>query len=156
MRESAFVSDLRTWAMRPLLVVVKMCKRMSRCVFAGVCAHECWCRCLCTSATCSAVLCMIMSVCMCFRVHGGDYHSKSACFSWVGAAAVSVCLGPGLFADKRMLRDQWFSTCQSEQKDKRWKKKEVILGGQNDGGLETINKVSWELNNWGIDRKSVV
>lgn len=89
-----------------LLVVVKTCKCMSRCVFAWGWAHECWCQCLCTSATCSVVLCMIMSVCMCFCVHGGDDHSKSACFSWVGATAVSVCLGPGLFADKRMLRDK--------------------------------------------------
>lgn len=138
------------WVMRLRLVVFKMCQCINRCVLAWGCAHECWCRCLCTSATWSVVLCMLMSVRMCFCVHGGDYRSKSVCYSWAGATAVSVCLGPGLFADKRMLRDKWFSTCQSEQKDKRWKKKGVSMGGvQNDGGFQTNSGMSRELNNGG-------
>lgn len=126
----------------------KMCQCINRCALAWGCAHECWC--LCTRATWSVVLCMLMSVRVCFCVHGGDYRSKSVCYSWVGATAVSVCLGPGLFADKRMPRDKWFSTCQSEQKDKRWKKKGVSnVGVWNDGGFQTNCGVSRELNNGG-------
>lgn len=58
-------------------------------------------------------------------VHGWDYHSKSVCYSWVKAIVFSQCLGLSLFMDKRMLRGKWFSTCQSEEKDKRWEKREV-------------------------------
>lgn len=129
--ESVFGSDLRVWVMRLQPAVFKMCQCMSRCVLAWGCVRECWCWCLFTSATWSVVLCMLMSARMCvFCLRGGDDRSKSVCYSWVGATAVSVCLGPGLFADKRMLGDKWFSTCQSEQKDKRWKKRKgSAVGG---------------------------
>lgn len=82
------------------------------------------------------------SVCV-FCVRGGDYRSKSACYSWVGATAFSLCLGPSLFVDKRMLWDKWFSTCQSEQKDERWEKKEVRdAEGEDDGGFQTNSEGS--------------
>lgn len=150
--EEAPLVQICVWVMRP--VVLKMCQCINRCVLAPGCARECCCWCLCTSATWPLVLCMLMSVRMCFCAHAGDYRSKSVCCSWVGATAVRICLGPGLFADKRMLGDKWFSTCQSEQKDKRWKKKGVSGGSGgwegvcgNDGGFHSNGGVSRELNN---------
>lgn len=143
-----FVSDLicvsEWWWL--LLPVDRMCECISMCVSSCMCvsASQSVCPSLLVASVCiqvllGSVLCMFMSVKVCvFCVRGGDYRSKSACYSWVGATAFSLCLGPSLFVDKRMLWDKWFSTCQSEQKDERWEKKEVRdAEGEDDGGFQT-------------------
>lgn len=65
-------------------------------------------------------------VCLCILVRTNKTLSQSQC---VTLGLVPQCtagaLALGLFVDKRMLGDKWFSTCQSELKDRRWEKREV-------------------------------
>lgn len=134
---------------------VRMHKHECMCVSVTVFQSECvslnvggWCYLV-------GVLCMFMCVSVWlwwgggvegvrgFCLHGSDYHSKSACYSWVNAIVFSQCLGLSLFVDKRMLWGKWFSTCQSEEKDKRWEKREVRDGErENDGGFHGNNERS--------------
>lgn len=117
-----FWLDVCFWMMA-VAFLCRMCEWINICVSSNVC--PCWWLVLVYKCYFAAVLSIFINVYCVFLCHGWDYRSKSVCYSWVSAIVFAQCLGLSLFVDKRMLWDKWFSTCQSQQKDKRWEKKEV-------------------------------